>query len=243
MLHFNIVALQIISLILLAAQCTGQVLSLGTGQMFYNSKTIVPVVNQFESRSNDEYHSLNLTIIEIDRYMIGTAFSTYQGWVDFNANAETWRGFGSSRKRLWRLSPYLGYIISPDRKFRFIPYIKVIIEKSVITGLNSSKSQVAEIDEPFGYQGSIFVEPIKRIQLAPGAGLLLHWNTFGRLYLIGNIYYTYGYRPFQKYYFEYSYQGVEQPTAEWHANGTGVFTSIGIGYKLWNTDQDSKDRK
>ena len=69
---------------------------------------------------------------------------------------------------------------------------------------------------------------------------MLSWNPIGRLYLLGNIYYTYGYRPFQKYYFEYSYQGVEQPTAEWHANGTGVFTTIGLGWKLWNTDKSSK---
>ena len=72
---------------------------------------------------------------------------------------------------------------------------------------------------------------------------MLSWNPIGRLYLLGNIYYTYGYRPFQKYYFEYSYQGVEQPTAEWHANGTGVFATIGLGWKLWNTDKSLQGRR
>ena len=237
MMNVRLIALQIIIVSLLPEPCPGQVLSLGTGQMFYNSKTIVPVVNQVESWSNDEYHSLDLTFIEIDRYLFGTELSVYSGWVDFNASAETWSGFGASQTTLFRLSPYLGYIIKPDQKFRFIPYFKVIIEQSVITGLSSGINLVAEVNEAFGYQGIIFVEPIKRLQISPGAGLILSWNPFGRIYLIGNIYYTYGYRPFQKYYFEYSYQGIEQPTAEWHANGTGVFTSVAIGYKFWSTDK------
>ena len=237
-MKLKIALFKIILLSLLSGSCSAQVLSLGTGQMFYNSKTIVPVINQYESRSNDEYHVLDLSLFEKDRYLFGAVFSTYQGWVDFNANAETWRGFGSSRTRLWRLSPYMGYIINPGHKFRFIPYFKVVLEQSIITGLSSHKSRVTEIDEAFGYQGAIFVEPIQRLQIAPAAGLILSWNPFGKFYLQGNIYYTYGYRAFQKYYFEYSYQGVAQPTAEWHANGTGVFTNLGIGYKLWKNDKE-----
>jgi len=228
---------------LLLEPCSGQVLSLGYGQMFYNSKTIVPVVNQFENNSNEQYYSLDFTFLEIDRCLLGIELASYEGWVDFNASAETWVGFGASQTTLFRLSPYLGYIIKPNQKFRFIPYFKVIIEQSVITGLSSGINRVAEVDEAFGYQGIIYVEPIQRFQFAPGAGLILSWNPIGRIYLLGNIYYTYGYRPFQKYYFEYSYQGVEQPTAEWHANGTGVFTSIGLGWKLWNTDKSSKGRR
>ena len=200
-------------------------------------------MNQYEESSNQSYFSLDITFIEKDRRLVGIELSSYKGWVDFSASAETWEGFGSSRTTLLRFSPYLGYIINPDRKFRFIPYFKVIIEQSFITGLSSSKSIVTEIDEPFGYKGTIYIEPIKRIQYAPGLGLMLSWNPISRIYLVGNIYYTYGYRPFQKYYFEYSYQGVEQPTAEWHANGTGVFTSIGLGWKLWNADKSSKGRR
>ena len=242
-MKFKVVTCQIILLNVLLVPCFGQVLSLGIGQMFYNSKTIVPVVNQYESSNNKPYYSLDLTIIDNNRSLIGVELASYKGWVDFNASAETWEGFGSSRTTLFRFSPYLGYIINPDRKFRFIPYFKVIIEQSFITGLSSGKSIVTEIDEPFGYKGTIYIEPIQRIQFAPGVGLMLSWNPIGRLYLLGNIYYTYGYRPFQKYYFEYSYQGVEQPTAEWHANGTGVFATIGLGWKLWNTDKSLQGRR
>ncbi|MBK9982491.1 MAG: hypothetical protein IPP15_08710 [Saprospiraceae bacterium] len=233
--------LQLILLNSLPLPCSGQVLSLGYGQMFHNSKTIVPVVNQYEETANEEYYSLDLTLFEIDRCLLGAELSSYKGWVDFNA--EVGLGFGSSLTRLLRLSPYLGYILKPNHKFRFIPYFKVIIEQSFITGLEKGYSHVTDIDRPNGHKGTIFVEPIKRLQLAPGAGLMLSWNPVGKMYLIGNIYYTYGYRPFQKYYFEYSYQGVEQPTAEWHANGTGVFTSIGIGFKLWSVDKNSKGRR
>ena len=119
-------------------------------------------------------------------------------------------------------APIIDFTIGID----FMLFQMCIRDRSFITGLSSGKSIVTEIDEPFGYKGTIYIEPIERIQFAPGAGLMLSWNPIGRLYLLGNIYYTYGYRPFQKYYFEYSYQGVEQPTAEWHANGTGVFLSL-----------------
>jgi|GEM_PF-2618114 len=56
--------------------------------MFYNSKTIVPVVNQYESSSNQPYFSLDFTFIEKDRRLLGIELASYKGWVDFNASAE-----------------------------------------------------------------------------------------------------------------------------------------------------------
>ncbi|MEP6648257.1 MAG: hypothetical protein ABJC12_14300 [Saprospiraceae bacterium] len=242
MMKVQLLSLLIILLNLLPLPSSGQVLSLGYGQMFYNSKTIVPVVYQYDEKDNEIFYSLDLTLFEMGSCLIGAELSTFKGWVGFTASGETVLGFASSRTSLFRLSPYLGYIIKPNQKFRLIPYFKTILEQSVITGLSSGISRVSEIDRPNSYKGTIFVEPIKRFQVSPGVGLMISWNPFGKVYLLGNIYYTYGYRPFQKYYFEYSYQGVEQPNAEWQANGTGVFTSIGIGFKLWNVDKNSKGR-
>ena len=75
-MKFKIVTCQIILLNLLLVPCFGQVLSLGLGQMFYNSKTIVPVVNQYESSNNKPYYSLDLTIIEKNRSLIGIELSS-----------------------------------------------------------------------------------------------------------------------------------------------------------------------
>jgi hypothetical protein len=215
-----------------------QVLSLGPGQMFYNSKTIVPVVNQYEEKDNRPYYSFDFTLPSIGRYLPGLELSMYAGWVDFNAPGETFAGFGSSRTTLFRISPSLGYRLLPNHKFDCIPYFKIVMEQSIFTGLTKGRSVVAAIEEPGGYTGTIFVEPIARFQVMPAAGLMLSWNPIGPLYLRGNIYYSYGYRPFQKYFFEYNYQGVDYRTAEWHANGTGVFTSIGLGVRLWKAKGD-----
>lgn len=212
-----------------------QYLSVAVGQFYNNTKTIVPILNQDRDVNNHSYFSVQFDYIVSNKYIIGLEYSRLPGWTNFDVDTgNTWGGNGSSRVDLHRFSSYFGYnILKNCEKVRLYPFLKVDIEKSEITAFTDEKEFVRSIEEMPGYRGNIYVEPFERWQILPSVGLNIDWNPIWKIYFVGNISYSYGYRTFQKFYFEYEFQGELQPTAEWHGNGTGFLASVGIGLKLW----------
>lgn len=71
-------------------------------------------------------------------------------------------------------------------------------------------------------------------QIVPLIGIKTGFTFLQNLDLSLSINCLYGFKSFQKMFFKYTYKGVEQPTAIFEARGTGIYTSIGVGYRFFN---------
>ncbi len=241
--------LSILIAILLTNRADCQVLSIDIGQMFYKSKTITPVLFQTNDRDNQEYYSLMFSYpLPKSKFEVGGLFGYYRGWSYFTLDTDYWLGNGSSATDITRFGVFCGRKIgNKSGKVSVSPQISLFLERSIVTG---SAGVRAYIDNSLGpnFEGPIILEAFNNTQIIPALGLDIDWNFFWRLHLHANAYYAWGHKPFQKYYFEYTYDGVQQPTAEWHSDGTGLFTTIGLGFQLWgfrkkNQNQDENRMK
>lgn len=75
-------------------------------------------------------------------------------------------------------------------------------------------------------------EAFKTFQVLPSFGIKTGFVFWKRLELGLDIQGAYDFKPFQRMYFTYSYKGVPQETAVFETTGTGIFSSINLGYRL-----------
>jgi len=214
-----------------------QILSFNTGQVFHEYRTITPVLNQKNDLDNRYYYSINFDYyLKKKPIMWGISYSTFSGWVGFSFNGNgIWSGSGSSGTTIHRLGYSYGYNLTNKRKrISIIPYVKGILEYSEdISGgpVFSIRNIINPGDDP-NYDGKITREIRDGFQVLPALGIKIDWNFLWRLHLHSSAYFAYGFRAYQKYYFEYNYDGVPQPTAEFHSAGTGSFFNIGLGFQF-----------
>lgn len=209
--------------------------------MFYKSRTITPVINQTSHFDNHSYHSVNLAYSLNSNVYVGLSASYYRGWTSFNLETESWIGNGSSHTDIFHYSVFAEYnLLGKSSKVVVAPQIRLIFEQSIVTFPAGTTAYIDDSIDP-NFEGPIILEPFNSTQLIPALGLDIDWNFFWRLHLHANAYYAWGHKPFQKYYFEYTYDGVQQPTAEWHSDGTGLFTTIGLGFQLWGYKKQNEN--
>ncbi len=212
----------------------GQLLTLNTGITFYKSKTIVPVLHQTNNSNQSGFYSINFDYLYHKRkYLVGTAYSFFKGWTNFGVDTDFWAGNGSSATTVNRFELLFGYnLLNHQHEISFGPIGKVIFEKTIKTGSSGERAYINDEVDP-NFEGPIILEAFDSFQILPALGLDFSWAIFKGLHLHANAYYAFGHKPYQKYYFEYTYDGVPQSTAEWHSNGTGLFTTMGLGIKLF----------
>ena len=116
------------------------------------------------------------------------------------------------------------------RKFYFAPNLSC--------GLQHSKPNGADI-YPFEISGPHIVETepttaetFKTFQIVPSIGFRTGFVFWKRLDIGLSFQGVLGYKPYQKMYLAYEYKGVPQKTGEFEANGTGLFVTLGIGYRF-----------
>jgi hypothetical protein len=218
--------------------CISQGFSFNPGLYYHKSKTIEPVLNQFELFDNE-----SITIFRFDYYLkkilIGLSVFKTEGWTGFNVNADIWRGFSSSRTNLLSINTSVGLnLFDHEKKLKIFPLISLgLINSSYGT---SGKEVVNVLGNEFGsiYKGIIYVESYKRIIPIVGFGINLNWNIFDRFCILSTVNYTQGFNSYQDYLFEYSYDGIEQPSAEWFSDGTSFDVSVGVGILFNSNEKD-----
>ena len=124
------------------------------------------------------------------------------------------------------------------------PNFRLIFEHTNTRKENNTLSERAYVDERISqlYNGPVRLLSFDSFQILPALGVDLDWNFWWRLHFVYSTYYAWGHKPFQKYYFEYTYDGVPQPTAEWHSDGTGWFFSVGLGITMFGYQKEKEER-
>jgi hypothetical protein len=75
-------------------------------------------------------------------------------------------------------------------------------------------------------------ETMNTTQIVPSIGFKTGFLFWKRLDIGMIVQGVYAFKPYQKMYFKYQYEGVVQPQAEFAASGTGLFVAFGIGYRF-----------
>lgn len=117
---------------------------------------------------------------------------------------------------------------------------KIFLKPNVGLGLQISKdngwdfyAEAEKIDGPVYFETQpIYVLKHSITQIVPTAGFSLGTVFFKRIELSLTCQGIYGFRSFQDMYFEYTYYDEPQETAIFQGKGTGLYTSINIGYRI-----------
>ena len=184
--------------------------------MYYHSKTIKPVIGQYKSADITDYFSFHFDCYALDRrLLLGLSCSYHSGWTDFSVDTPTWGGRppeaaywignGSSGTTIYRAGLKVGYnLLNVNSRLRLSPELMLIFERSKATDGFSERAYI-DIRADDYYEGPISLLPLNSFQVLPALGFDLDWNFWWRLHFVYSTYYAWGHKPFQKYYFEYTY--------------------------------------
>jgi hypothetical protein len=106
-------------------------------------------------------------------------------------------------------------------------------------GIQISKSDGSEYGAFERQNGPEYIElePISaqtfnNSQIVPSIGFKTGIVLWKRIELGLTVQGVLGFKSYQNMYFKYSYKGVPQETAVFEANGTGIYTTLSIGYRF-----------
>jgi len=222
----------------------GQTLNIGFGPIYTLTNQSVRMINSKEDFQNTDYHFVFSyeQYLKIKKISIMAQFSQYEGhtWIKFNKGSVIapdgfpTLGVGYSGVNISRFDILLCYnLINPYKYFYLKPTLGI--------GLQTSKENGSEYGAFERQNGPDYVElePITAItmnvtQIVPLLGIKTGFTLFHNLEVTLSINGLYGFKSFQKMFFKYTYKGIEQPTAIFEARGTGIYTSIGVGYRFFN---------
>jgi hypothetical protein len=210
-----------------------QVFSVNAGQIFYNSKTVTPVIGQYE-----EYTNRNVFLIGYQHHIqrnwnIFCNFSQFDGWTDFSINrpyepalGASWAGSGASYTRVQKYGLGLGYDFLRKQRFYLSPIFAIQIQRATATN-DAEILEVIDNRTDKEIQGVLFNSPHDNIQVLPEFGLKFGMLFFNRLDIGVSSSYALGHKSFQDLTFNYSPKGIQQPMAKWYSDGTAFFFHAG----------------
>jgi hypothetical protein len=218
-----------------------QVLKLIFGPAFEKTKTIVPIVNGESFFENTTY----LSGISYEHFLPKSKFSIISSYVQFDGytfidfqdggvisdlgSIIGATGFNGTKISKFELGTSYN-LIKAKKKFYFSPFLLMGIQ---ITKKNGFEIYDIPANGPDYVQTAPKIaEPLNTTQLTPSLGLKTGFVFWKRLDIGLSVQGVYAAKPYQKLYFDYSYKGVPQPTGIFSSSGTGLFYTIGIGYRF-----------
>jgi hypothetical protein len=228
--------------LVLKTELKGQSISIGAGPIFTHTNAITPVVNGKEDFQNTAFATQFGYKHYMKRHSIHLIYSKYVGCSTIRFEDGGWIGTDGA--------PVLGYgfcggvelrrfdigtsynLINLNRQFYMNPSFSLGIQRSRLTGVTFWEDG-EPVNGPYYFElEPMQAIPMKTIQVAPIIGLNLGFVFWKRLDIGLNVQGVYAFKPYQKMYLKYQYKGVVQPEAEYESTGTGVFVTIGIGYRF-----------
>jgi hypothetical protein len=219
-----------------------QSLMLSFGPTFTTTKQIVPIINGGKGDANTDYlfsvsyeHfftkkpiSVLASLTKFDGYTF--MFFEPGGFVYYGNEIG---GTGFSGVKINRIDLGVAYrLTDPKKKFYFSPFIVAGLQVSKKTGAEIY-SELIPIKGPNYFElEPISADPRNTTQIVPSLGFrtgLVFWKRLDVNLCVQGVY---GFIPYQKMYFKYEYKGVPQTTGEFESTGTGLFISLGIGYRF-----------
>jgi hypothetical protein len=213
-----------------------QVFTYSRATMHYNVKTVNAALFQQYYWAEDLMHIYRFDYpVYKDRLLLGITRSHFWGWTGFQLrNGDASAGHGSAYTRMIRYGLYAKYkILDYGGIFIITPYVQLDYESSSAKD-GVSIAQIFEKGDRIDFEGVVSVETIKMSQILPSVGISGSLKLFWRVYLTGEMYWSFGHTAHQKMYFDYTYKGDPQPRGEWESDGSGWIRSVGISIILWD---------
>lgn len=226
----------------MAATGSGQSLQVSFGPAFTRTRAVTPVVNGKSDFSNTDYvftfsyeHFFKKPAI-----CVFGAFTRFDGYTfilfepgGFVYYGNEIGGTGFSGVTVSRFDAGVGYpLVSGKRKFFFSPFVAGGLQVSKKTGVEIYSELLPVSGPNYVELEPISADPRPSTQLTPSLGFRTGFVFWKRLTIGLTMQGVLGFKPYQKMYLVYEYKGVEQPVAEYEADGTGLFATFGIGYRF-----------
>jgi hypothetical protein len=153
------------------------------------------------------------------------------GWIGTDGNPIEAYGFCHGLK-IHRVDIGLSYnLISKHKKFYFKPTLAAGLQLSRKTGWEFGALEPVNGPNYFELE-PMWAEWKNTTQIVPSLGFRTGFVFWKRLDIGLGFKGVYAFKPYQKLYLKYQYKGVEQPTAEYETTGTGLFVTLGVGYRF-----------
>lgn len=135
---------------------------------------------------------------------------------------------------LHRLDLGVAYLLTRGKKkFYFKPFIGAGLQLSRKTGAEFWRIDGLPINGPNYFElEPMDAKAMNTAQVVPSLGFRTGFLFWKRLDIGLGFQGVYAFKPYQKLYLKYQYKGVVQPTAEYESTGTGLFVTLGIGYRF-----------
>lgn len=232
-----------IYLLLISHTINGQSFSLSYVQIYAKTKLVVPVVNGWNGPdATDPTVGFSYEhFIKHKKYSLIASYMKFNGctliyfepggWIAGGGEALA-NGFCDGVK-LHRFDLGVSYLLTKkNKKLYFKPFLGTGLQISRTTGVEFWRDGLP-INGPHYFE----LEPMEAIpmntsQIVPSLGFRTGYVFWKRLDLSLGVQGVYAFKPYQKMYLKYQYKGVVQPMAEYESTGTGLFVTLGVGYRF-----------
>ncbi len=219
-----------------------QAVMISFGPTYNTTKQIVPIVNGQKGDANTDY----MFSISYEHFFakkplsLFASFSKFDGYTfiffekgGFISYGNEIGGTGFSGVNVNRIDAGITYrIINKKRKFYLSPFVATGVQISKKTGFEIY-SELIPINGPNYFElEPISADPRNTTQIVPSLGFRTGFVFWKRLDIGLAFQGVYAFKPYQKMYLKYQYKGIVQPTAEYEATGTGLFVTLGVGYRF-----------
>lgn len=230
-------------IILFSLMGESQTVFLGFGPNYTLTNQKKPMVGGVNYFDNTDY-SFKISIEHIlskPKWSIFGDFTQYDGYTFIAFEEGTViapdgfpvLGDGFNGVNVYRFDIGCGYnLLGQNRKFHLKPFFGLGLQISKPNGWEIY-SEAFQINGPDYFEiEPIWIDSYNTTQLVPNIGFKMGFVFWERVELALKVKGIYGFKSFQDMNFKYSYKGVPQEIAVFEATGTGVFTSLSIGYRF-----------
>ncbi|MFN7830347.1 MAG: hypothetical protein ACK5Q2_00025 [Bacteroidota bacterium] len=234
----------VLCLFLASFRMNGQSVAVSCVQIYAETKSVVPVVNagngpdgtnptigfSYEHFFRYKKYSLMFSFMKFN----GCTFIYFEkdGWIGRDGTPISGYGFCGG-VQVHRFDVGASYnLLKKNRKLYFKPSIFLGLQKSKLTGV-SFWDDGEPVNGPSYFElEPMSAEPKNTAQIVPSLGFRTGFVFWKRLDIGLGFQGVYAFKPYQKMYLKYQYKGVVQPMAEYESTGTGLFVTLGIGYRF-----------
>lgn len=222
----------------------GQSITVSHLRIFSKTTAVIPVINGGNGdQGTDNSFSFSYEhFMKNKDYSIVLSYSKFNGctliyfeqggWIGTDGTPISAYGFCGGVK-VHRFDIGVSYnLLDNKRKFYFKPGIFLGLQKTNLTGW-SFWGDAEPINGPHYFElEPMSAEPMNTTQLVPSLGFRTGFVFWKRLDVGLGVQGVYAFKPYQKMYLKYEYKGTPQPMAEYESTGTGLFVTLGVGYRF-----------
>jgi hypothetical protein len=212
------------------------------GEAKFYSSTVSPILHQ-EGRYPDNAQYIGLKYDQWamnKKLLIGGFFFRFNGSAGFLVS-EPYFGYGNVSTTIYRFGGFAGWnLLASKSRFTMTPFVTLIFQNASI---KSPSREIGPIDPLYlPFEGTRFTEVLGGNQIVLGPGFDVSWNPFWKILINIKMCYSFAFKPYQRYIVEYTYNGVPQPDGVWESDGTGMFYSLGLGFRLFDIKMKTKPK-